>query len=157
MTNIYRLIISGVLTVHKYYNDFFYDNAFVACLIDIPLHQLNQMEVQFLSILDFALSVHEEEYEAYSNMVVLFCLQNSSVANQIELQLLHQLQGLQAVTQLDDYRTMSTDLQSVNHYPVEFAAHSSAEDILEARLVEMEQLGVSVGSELWNNNAPYLV
>jgi hypothetical protein len=69
-----------MLTVHKYYNDFFYDNAFMASLMDMPLSALNQMEVQFLSILDFRLSVESEQYEAYSQMVELFCMQNCSVA-----------------------------------------------------------------------------
>jgi hypothetical protein len=49
------------------------------------------MEVEFLMVLDFKLSVTSEEYDTYSQMVQAFYLGNEILAKSLEAQIFNQL------------------------------------------------------------------
>lgn len=90
--NIHRLVIAGVTCASKFFSDVFYTNSRYAkvCLgFSFPLHfsntiaytfqvgglplvELNHLELQFLLLNDFRLSVPVEELEAYGTMLVEF-------------------------------------------------------------------------------------
>ena len=90
--NIHRLVIAGVTCASKFFSDVFYTNSryakvrlchtnrflsFYACLPTaqvggLPLIELNHLELQFLLLNDFRLSVPVEELEAYGTMLVEF-------------------------------------------------------------------------------------
>lgn len=86
--NIHRLVIAGVTCASKFFSDVFYTNSRYAKvntsaaevqryanLIQVgglPLNELNHLELQFLLLNDFRLSVPIEELDAYGTMLVEF-------------------------------------------------------------------------------------
>ena len=87
--NIHRLVIAGVTCASKFFSDIFYTNSRYAKVINpptrrsyvvannrqvggLPLPELNHLELQFLLLNDFRLSVPVEELEAYGTMLVEF-------------------------------------------------------------------------------------
>ena len=86
--NIHRLVIAGVTCASKFFSDVFYTNSRYAKVIwkhpeprisadqsqvgGLPLVELNHLELQFLLLNDFRLSVPVEELEAYGTMLVEF-------------------------------------------------------------------------------------
>ncbi|KAI4195135.1 MAG: hypothetical protein LQ346_003515 [Caloplaca aetnensis] len=87
--NIHRLVIAGVTCASKFFSDVFYTNSRYAKVPFIPhrwgelntkllqvgglpLGELNHLELQFLLLNEFRLSVPVEELEAYGTMLVEF-------------------------------------------------------------------------------------
>lgn len=87
--NIHRLVIAGVTCASKFFSDVFYTNSryakvwtlpsFIVLNPDLteqvgglPLVELNHLELQFLLLNDFRLSIPVEELEAYGTMLVEF-------------------------------------------------------------------------------------
>jgi len=87
--NIHRLVIAGVTCASKFFSDVFYTNSRYAKVANLsskfstlqtnmnkvgglPLAELNHLELQFLLLNDFRLSVPVEELEAYGTMLVEF-------------------------------------------------------------------------------------
>ncbi|KAJ1327423.1 PHO85 cyclin-6/7 [Microdochium nivale] len=70
--NIHRLIIAGVTCASKFFSDVFYTNSRYAKVGGLPLAELNHLELQFLVLNDFRLSVPVEDLEAYATMLVEF-------------------------------------------------------------------------------------
>ncbi|ERF68037.1 hypothetical protein EPUS_06427 [Endocarpon pusillum Z07020] len=70
--NIHRLVIAGVTCASKFFSDVFYTNSRYAKVGGLPLAELNHLELQFLLLNDFRLSIAVEELEAYGTMLVEF-------------------------------------------------------------------------------------
>ncbi|KAK3167836.1 hypothetical protein OEA41_004282 [Lepraria neglecta] len=70
--NIHRLVIAGVTCASKFFSDVFYTNSRYAKVGGLPLNELNHLELQFLLLNDFRLSVPIEELDAYGTMLVEF-------------------------------------------------------------------------------------
>ncbi|EAW11875.1 putative cyclin-dependent protein kinase complex component [Aspergillus clavatus NRRL 1] len=70
--NIHRLVIAGVTCASKFFSDVFYTNSRYAKVGGLPLVELNHLELQFLHLNDFRLSIAVEELEAYGTMLVEF-------------------------------------------------------------------------------------
>ncbi|PYI10615.1 cyclin-domain-containing protein [Aspergillus sclerotiicarbonarius CBS 121057] len=70
--NIHRLVIAGVTCASKFFSDVFYTNSRYAKVGGLPLVELNHLELQFLLLNDFRLSISVEELEAYGTMLVEF-------------------------------------------------------------------------------------
>ena len=86
--NIHRLVIAGVTCASKFFSDVFYTNSRYAKVSTdysaaemrlifqqvggLPLPELNHLELQFLLLNDFRLSIPVEELEAYGTMLVEF-------------------------------------------------------------------------------------
>ncbi|KAI9728951.1 MAG: hypothetical protein M1828_000036 [Chrysothrix sp. TS-e1954] len=70
--NIHRLVISGVTCASKFFSDVFFTNSRYAKVGGLPLAELNHLELQFLLLNDFRLSIPVEELEAYATMLVEF-------------------------------------------------------------------------------------
>ncbi|KAI5196454.1 cyclin-domain-containing protein [Aureobasidium subglaciale] len=70
--NIHRLVIAGVTCASKFFSDIFYTNSRYAKVGGLPLPELNHLELQFLLLNDFRLSVPVEEIEAYGTTLVEF-------------------------------------------------------------------------------------
>ncbi|KAL8713576.1 MAG: hypothetical protein Q9220_002438 [cf. Caloplaca sp. 1 TL-2023] len=70
--NIHRLVIAAVTCASKFFSDVFYTNSRYAKVGGLPLVELNHLELQFLLLNDFRLSVPVEELEAYGTMLVEF-------------------------------------------------------------------------------------
>ncbi|KAL2861026.1 putative cyclin-dependent protein kinase complex component [Aspergillus lucknowensis] len=70
--NIHRLVIAGVTCASKFFSDVFYTNSRYAKVGGLPLVELNHLELQFLLLNDFRLSIPVKELEAYGTMLVKF-------------------------------------------------------------------------------------
>ncbi|KAI9867996.1 MAG: hypothetical protein M1830_005718, partial [Pleopsidium flavum] len=70
--NIHRLVIAGVTCASKFFSDVFYTNSRYAKVGGLPLVELNHLELQFLLLNDFRLSVPVEELDDYGTMLVEF-------------------------------------------------------------------------------------
>ena len=53
------------MLVSKFYNDIFYGNHFVAYIGGVHLSEMNLLECEFLSILDWKLWVEPQDYNTY--------------------------------------------------------------------------------------------
>ncbi|CAO3632771.1 unnamed protein product [Mucor fragilis] len=88
--NIHRLIISGVMVASKLYSDVFFTNTRYAKVGGLPVSELNMLELEFLSINDFALFVSIEELQHYGDQLLSHWtkeheeLAKSSVNNDLE-------------------------------------------------------------------------
>ena len=64
--------MAGILVTHKFYTDNFYLNKDICTVGAVSLKALNDMEEEFLSILNFDLTVDEETYNRHLNGIQLF-------------------------------------------------------------------------------------
>ena len=55
--------------MHKYYDDRFAENTYVAGLTGLTLQELNFMELEFLTTIQFKISVAEQEYSQYQKAI----------------------------------------------------------------------------------------
>lgn len=67
----HRLILTVVLLTSKMFNDIYYTNTYVAQIGGISLKNINQLEKYFTKMLDWRLNISTEEFEFYSNCVLI--------------------------------------------------------------------------------------
>jgi hypothetical protein len=63
--NIHRLLFISILCGIKFNEDFCYTNAYYAKIAGVTLQELNELEVDFLTLLDFSLFVKPEMFCKY--------------------------------------------------------------------------------------------
>ncbi|KAI9033687.1 cyclin PHO80-like protein, partial [Phycomyces nitens] len=68
--NIHRLIITGVMIATKFFSDIFYTNARYAKVGGIALSELNRLEVEFLTLNSFNMSVSVSELQRYGDSLL---------------------------------------------------------------------------------------
>ncbi|KAG2199589.1 hypothetical protein INT47_012189 [Mucor saturninus] len=68
--NVHRLIISGVMVASKLFSDVFFTNTRYAKVGGLPVSELNILELEFLSLNDFALFVSLEELQHYGDQLL---------------------------------------------------------------------------------------
>jgi len=70
--NIHRLLITGITVSSKIVDDIQPKNSYFAQLGGIPVAELNQLEREFCTLLDFHLSVTPEEFDMYYSNILAF-------------------------------------------------------------------------------------
>ncbi|PAV21150.1 cyclin-domain-containing [Pyrrhoderma noxium] len=70
--NVHRLVIAGVTVASKFFSDVFYTNSRYAKVGGLPQAELNQLELQFLLLNDFHLSVSPEELQCYADELIRY-------------------------------------------------------------------------------------
>lgn len=65
----HRLLLTGVMLAHKYHDDAPHDNAYYAQVGGIEVQQLNTLESQFLSLINWKLYVDRDEFDRYRDLV----------------------------------------------------------------------------------------
>ncbi|ORX51926.1 cyclin-domain-containing protein [Hesseltinella vesiculosa] len=68
--NIHRLIISGVMVSSKFFSDIFYTNTRYAKVGGLPVTELNRLELEFLQLNDFNISVSISELQRYGDQLL---------------------------------------------------------------------------------------
>jgi len=68
--NIHRLIISGITVASKFFSDIFYTNSRYAKVGGLPLQELNALELQFLLLNGFDLTVSNSDLQVYADYLV---------------------------------------------------------------------------------------
>jgi len=67
--NVHRLYLAALLLATKFSEDTYYDNNYYAKCGGIRLSELNRLELTFLRVVDFRLTVPSDEYEAYLDFI----------------------------------------------------------------------------------------
>ncbi|KAG0325643.1 hypothetical protein BGZ99_000354 [Dissophora globulifera] len=68
--NIHRLIIAGIMVSAKFFSDVFFTNSRYAKVGGLPVSELNQLEVEFLTLNNFALAISIEELQTYGDQLM---------------------------------------------------------------------------------------
>merc|ERR1719453_2645223 len=69
--NIHRLLITSVMLATKFFDDVYYSNAYYAKVGGIRIKEVNVLEAQFLSLIEWRLHVTPQEYDQYRNHVYM--------------------------------------------------------------------------------------
>lgn len=73
-----RILVSSLLTVHKYYSDFFFMNRYFAECLGEDLRMLNFWEGHFLKTLDYRITVRPSNMQASTSILVATALTENS-------------------------------------------------------------------------------
>ena len=68
--NIHKLILASMLVSIKYNEDDYFSNKFYAKVGGVSITELNHLEYEFLSLIDFDLYVDDDLYSKYSNYIL---------------------------------------------------------------------------------------
>ena len=68
--NIHKFIVTSMLVSIKYNEDDFFSNSFYAKVGGVSITELNYLEYEFLSLIDFDLYVDDDLYSKYSNYIL---------------------------------------------------------------------------------------
>ncbi|KAG0230929.1 hypothetical protein BGW42_000580 [Actinomortierella wolfii] len=68
--NIHRLIIAGVMVSAKFFSDVFFTNSRYAKVGGLPVWELNQLELEFLTLNNFSLAISVEELQTYGDQLM---------------------------------------------------------------------------------------
>ncbi|KAI8339758.1 cyclin-domain-containing protein [Chlamydoabsidia padenii] len=68
--NIHRLIITGVMVSSKFFCDIFYTNTRYAKVGGLPVTELNRLEMEFLQLNDYNVSVSINELQRYGDQLL---------------------------------------------------------------------------------------
>lgn len=79
--NVHRLVIAGVTVASKFFSDVFYTNSRYAKVGGLPLHELNQLELQFLLLNDFRLKIPVDELQRYADQLILYWVGRNGTSN----------------------------------------------------------------------------
>ena len=63
--NIHKLLIISILSAIKYNEDSIFENKFYAKVFGINLNELNELEYEFINLIDFQLFINELEFNQY--------------------------------------------------------------------------------------------
>ena len=55
-------MLGAILLTAKFYNDVYYSNLNLAQIAGLPLSELNQIESEFLTTIDYCIFIGPEEY-----------------------------------------------------------------------------------------------
>ena len=70
--NIHRLLISSHVVAAKYLDDFFYKNSYYATIGGISVSVLNQLEMEFLALLNFNCEIPSDTFIVYCDKLEEF-------------------------------------------------------------------------------------
>jgi len=63
--NIHRLLITSIMLAAKFYDDIYYNNAYYAKIGGTPCNEINNLELEFLFMINFTLNVPLDVFERY--------------------------------------------------------------------------------------------
>ncbi|DAZ97977.1 TPA: hypothetical protein N0F65_005135 [Lagenidium giganteum] len=65
--NVHRVVISSVVLAAKFFDDHYFNNAYYAKVGGVPCSEMNELEVEFLLLINFSLHVCTDTYTRYYN------------------------------------------------------------------------------------------
>ena len=68
--NVYKILFSSLIIAIKYNEDEYYDNKFYAKVGGLTLKEMNNLEINYLSLIDFKLYISEEIFETYFENII---------------------------------------------------------------------------------------
>ena len=79
--NVHRLVIAGITVASKFLSDVFYTNARYAKVGGLAVHELNQLELHFLLLTDFRLTIPLSEIQQYGDQLLAYAQERTISAN----------------------------------------------------------------------------
>ena len=79
--NAHRLVITAIVVATKYYDDFYFKNSFYAKLGGIQTQVLNEMEEEFLHMLNYNCFIRESTLKSYLERLEFFAALNAQGPN----------------------------------------------------------------------------
>lgn len=76
--NVHRLVIAGITVASKFFSDVFYTNARYAKVGGLAVHELNQLELHFLLLTDFRLTIPVSEIQQYGDQLLSYASDRSA-------------------------------------------------------------------------------
>jgi len=73
--NIHRLLITSIMLAAKFYDDIYYNNAYYAKIGGVPCHEINNLELEFLFMINFTLNVPQEVFNRYKHELAVHATQ----------------------------------------------------------------------------------
>ena len=67
--NIHRIFFTAVLVAIKYNEDIIFNNDYYSKVAGVKLNEINKMELEFISLLDFNLYIDPEEFGSYKQFI----------------------------------------------------------------------------------------
>ncbi|RLN44062.1 hypothetical protein BBJ28_00025196, partial [Nothophytophthora sp. Chile5] len=64
---VHRVLITSVVLAAKFFDDHYFNNAYYAKVGGVPCAEMNELEVEYLLLLNFSLHVSSETYARYYN------------------------------------------------------------------------------------------
>lgn len=68
--NVYKILFSSLIIAIKYNEDEYYDNKFYAKVGGLTLKEMNNLEINYLSLIDFKLYISEEVFDNYFDNLI---------------------------------------------------------------------------------------
>ncbi|CAH0485676.1 unnamed protein product [Peronospora farinosa] len=65
--NVHRVVITSVVLAAKFFDDHYFNNAYYAKVGGVPCLEMNELEVEYLLLINFSLHVSSETYARYYN------------------------------------------------------------------------------------------
>ncbi|KAG6579857.1 uncharacterized protein IUM83_09969 [Phytophthora cinnamomi] len=65
--NVHRVVITSVVLAAKFFDDHYFNNAYYAKVGGVPCPEMNELEVEYLLLINFSLHVNSETYARYYN------------------------------------------------------------------------------------------
>ncbi|KAK1944690.1 Cyclin-P3-1 [Phytophthora citrophthora] len=65
--NVHRVVITSVVLAAKFFDDHYFNNAYYAKVGGVPCPEMNELEVEYLLLINFSLHVSSETYARYYN------------------------------------------------------------------------------------------
>ena len=66
--NIHRLLLISIMIFSKFYDDDYYSNLYWSRIGGISLEDLNNLEIEYLNLLDYNININTEKYEKYNTL-----------------------------------------------------------------------------------------
>lgn len=125
--NIHRLVLAASVIGVKFVEDVRYSNRYYARVGGVGLAELNRLELAFLKLVKFDLTVSKEEYAVYRSTVLLACpkrpVASPSAPDAYQQQTQHKESSHMAA---DGVRCMETDTASADSAP---ATQQNSQDV----------------------------
>ena len=68
-SNVKNVLFTCMVITQKYYEDENFTDKDYSKIINIDANELIQMEIEFLSLIDFSLHISDEEFNKYKNKI----------------------------------------------------------------------------------------
>lgn len=65
--NVHRVVITSVVLAAKFFDDHYFNNAYYAKVGGVPCPEMNELEVEYLLLINFSLHVSSDTYARYYN------------------------------------------------------------------------------------------
>ncbi|KAE9049221.1 hypothetical protein PR001_g3507 [Phytophthora rubi] len=137
--NVHRVVITSVVLAAKFFDDHYFNNAYYAKVGGVPCPEMNELEVEYLLLINFSLHVSSDTYTRYynelANHYMYTRVRSSSLPQSPYYQLRHfvapdpQLEG-QLVYVTESYPKVPPPQEHRRSHPLPLHHHNQSQPVL---------------------------